>query len=305
MSWKRVRQLIGGLALILILVSACGGGASESQATPEPTFDPLSIVSPAVPAGTAVATATRLPSPSPTINATLPADLSLMTQEMLLCNGTTKTPPCEDRKIRIRGYDNPLSTGALVAGQSYGWFPIAQGIPWIIAVHEGVGPQGFPMGYAFDAGTLMEFVKEDDAYYYVRHPDHLVEILFTLSKAEVTSAFKPSAPFFMKPVSANWCPIKPEGRWSAKIGEVYNWYSIGIGVQFSMLELYPNPEELMNSGRMPNTYQDHGVIVVKQDFEPYTLMGILKDKGVWLKDANGVLYWAPNMFCDYWPDVQP
>lgn len=292
-----VRRTFAAILAVIFITVACGTQAPSATPTAQPTLA-LPTQSTTVPI---LPVTTNIPSVTPT----LPADLSLLTQDKLLCNGTSKAPPCEDRKIRIRGFDNPISTGALVAGQSYGWFPIAQGIPWIIAVHEGVGPEGFPMGYAFDAGTLMEFVKEDDAYYYVRHPDHLAEFLFTLSKAEVTSAFKPTAPFFMKPVSANWCPIKPEGRWSAKIGEVYNWYSIGPGVQFSMLELYPNAQELMNSGRMPNTYQDNGVIVVKQDFEPYTLMGILKDKGVWLKDANGVLYWAPNMFCDYWPDVRP
>lgn len=299
---QNVRRLIAAFCLML-LVAGCGGGVPNSQATPEPTFDLLSIVTPATPAGPAVVTTSQ--PPVATVTGTLPADPALLTQDKLICNGTTKAPPCEDRKIRIRGFDNPTSVGAPVAGQSYGWFPKQEGIPWIVAVHEGVGPAGFPIGYAFDAGTLMEFVKEDAEYYYVRHPEHPAEFLFTLKKSEVTSVSRPASPYFMKPVVAKWCPAKPNGRWSAKIGETYTWYSIGYHVQFTLLDLFPNAQALMESGRVPDIYADGGVIVVRQDFEPYTLMGIIEGQGVWLKDANGTLFWAPNMFCDYWSDVQP
>lgn len=262
--------------------------APTGQVVPTSTSDPLFAVTPLV----------------PTPVATIPG-WETLTQDQLICNGTTKAPPCEDRKVRIRGYDNPTSVGAPVAGQSYGWFPKQEGIPWIVAVHEGVGPAGFPIGYAFDAGTLMEYVKEDGEYYYVRHPEHPAEFLFTLKKSEVTSESRPASPYFMKPVVAKWCPAKPNGRWSAKIGETYTWYSIGYRVQFTMLDLFPNAQALMESGRVPDIYADNGVIVVRQDFEPYTLMGIIEGQGVWLKDANGTLFWAPNMFCDYWPDTAP
>jgi hypothetical protein len=307
------------VAVLIFFMMACGASAPDETSVPTEgalfnstlpaanTGVPTSVV----PTGQVVPTSTSGPlfavtplPPTPMPVATI-AGWETLSQEQLICNGTTNAPPCEDRKIRIRGYSNPISVGAPVVGQSYGWFPKEANIPWIVAVHEGVGPEGFPVGYAFDAGTLMEYVKEDGEYYYVRHPDHLPQFLFTLKKSEVTSAARPAAPFFMKRVPAKWCPAQPEGRWSAKIGETYTWFSIGYRVQFTMLDLFPNAQALMESGRVPDIYKDNGTIVVRQDFEPYTLMGVIDGQGVWLKDANGALFWGPNMYCDYWPDTQP
>lgn len=221
----------------------------------------------------------------------------------LNCDGTRTDVPCEPRKIRIRGFDNPLSDGAPVQGQSYGWFPIAENIPWIIAVHTGVGPQGFPVGYAFDAGTLMQFDHEENGYYYVIHPD-FPGILFTLSTAEVTSQKKPTAAFFMKNVPAKWCPVNPSDGTSTMItvGDTYTWFGLGYHVQFNYLERYPNAEALMQSGTDPDIMANNGELVPVQDFTPMEFVITTATRKPWVK-YNGELMFAPNSFCNYWQDT--
>lgn len=220
------------------------------------------------------------------------------------CDGARTDVPCEPRRIRIRGFDNPTSVGAPVAGQSYGWFA-PEGIPWVIAVHAGVGPQGFPVGFAFDSGTLMQFQREENGYYYVVHPEY-PGILFTLSTSEVTSQTKPSASYFMKSVPTKWCPVNPADPTHTMItlGETYVWFGLGYSVQFNYFELYPNAAELMALGAEPDVVSNGGTLLPVQDFEPAKLLNTTANGKPWL-EYDGQIVYAPNSFCNYWADGAP
>jgi len=222
----------------------------------------------------------------------------------IACDGVRTDPPCEPRKIRIRGYDNPTCDGGQPQpGESYGWFPLTEGIPWIIVTHGLPGEPNMPKGWALDAGTLLTFVKAEGGYWFVINPDD-PSTNWTLNQSEVGCASKPSASYFMKSISAPWCPVNPNDGTSTLItvGETYTWFGLGYKVQFNFAERYKNADAIIAAGRDPDIIFDRGEFVPVQDFEPMQFLTTSPNRGSWVI-SNGELLYLGNGFCNYWEDT--
>lgn len=240
-------------------------------------------------------------------------DRKSLTADQLVCDGSSKDQPCEDRKIRIRGLEDPsYCADGLVQGAEYSWFPTQPNVSWLILTRGLPEEKLRPLGQSADAGTKFTFEFENSDYYFVREPKLPPDTYYSLAKAEVTCAQAPALSEYYVPVTANWCEVLPDGRYTAKEGETYTFYGINTlfannkGQQYSILVKLDQGvlSQFMTDGEWPTLYGNFELIV-RQDFLPYILYKVMKPYGVILEDPESHdLYWGIEMFCDYWVDSQ-
>lgn len=237
-----------------------------------------------------------------------------MTADDLQCDGTTDAPPCERRKIRIRGWEEAkLCPATRVKGESYSFFPIQPRTSWVTVIH-GIPEEGGigPVGWAYDAGTKFMYDHESDQYYFVTEAGMPAGTFYSIAKSEASCETKSPEKEYWVSISADFCPVKPDGRYSAQEGKTYTFYGINTffadnkGVQFSILVKFDDPQALIDSNADMSMWSQEHELVNRNDFAPYILKKIAAPYGVWLKDpVTQEIFWAPEMFCDYWRDTQP
>lgn len=306
---KEVTLAIAILALMALSCQALMGG------TPAPESNLASTLSASTPANAnlptqPVAASTQPAATQPVVDFLTPTHSVYVAPDQsglnLGCDGARTDVPCEPRKIRIRGFSNPTCDGGTPqVGQSYGWFA-HEGTPWIKVTHGLPGEPGIPKGWAKDSGTLLEFVKSEGGYWYVGSDDY-PGYYWTLDQSEVSCASRPSADHFMKPITTKWCPVNPTDGTSTMItlGETYVWFGLGYHVQFNFVERYPDAANMAANGVEPDIVANGGEFIPIQDFEPAKLINTTANRHVWLQLANGETVYAPNSYCNYWPDTAP
>lgn len=314
---KQFRTFVYALPLVFFLM-ACGAAA-----TPAPDF-PVVATAPAAFA----AQPADLPAPTdlpqiapttipPTIASDQPAtilDRKALTADQLRCDGTNQAPPCEQRKIRIRGWDDAkLCTKDRVKGEIYSFFPQQAHVSWVTVIHGlpeegGIGPKG----NAYDAGSKFTYDHENDSYFFVTEEGMPPSTFYSIAKSEATCETRSPEQEYYVDIKANWCPYQPDGRYTAIEGQTYTFYGINNmlannkPVQFSFLIKFQDPDLLISSNADMGVWTMPWDVVARQDFGQYILYKINAPYGVWVQDPiTKEKFWAPELFCDWFHDSQP